>query len=502
MTITDSGATAATKSGAAFGAANPLSRPSSLPFEAPPFDRLADGAFKPAIEAAMKRQIAEIAAIDHDPAAPTFDNTIVALERSGVDLTRASRVFFNLTSSNTNDRLQAVKAEFAPKFAAHGDAINLDPRLFARVKRIREHRAAMHLDAVSDRLLERYYTQFVRSGALLDSDGKTRLKMLNEEEARLTTTFSDNILKEVTATAIVVDRREQLDGLPDGQITAAAEAATQRGLDGKWLIALQNTTVQSVLASLTDRALRERIFKASIARNTSGPNDNRAIVTRLAQLRAQRAKLLGYATWAEYVMADQMAGSPSAARDLLGAMAPVAARNARAEAAKMQALIDREHGGFVLEAWDWDFYAERVRLAEYDLDEASLKPYFELERVLVDGLFFAAHELYGLGFRERRDLPVYQPDVRVFEISGDDGRAFGLLYLDCYAHDGKNGGAWMSTFVDQTTLLGQRPVIINNLNVVKPAAGQHALLDYDEVTTMFHEFGHGLHGLMSRQKYP
>jgi peptidyl-dipeptidase Dcp len=503
MTIIATDSPAATRTPhPVYGAAGPLSRPSPLPFEAPPFDRLSDDGFVPAIEAAMKKQLAEVKAIADNPARATFENTIVALERSGVDLTRANRIFGNLTSSNTNDRLQEAKAALAPKLAAHGDAINLDPKLFARVKAVHDRRDALDLDAVSKRLLERYYTQFVRSGALLDRAGKSQLRKLNEEEANLTTSFTDHILKEVTASAIVVDRREQLDGLPDDQITAAAEAAKARGLDGKWLIALQNHTGQSILALLKDRALRERIFEASIARNASGPNDTRPIITRLAQLRAEKARLFGYPTWADYVMDDQMARTPAAAAKLLGDMAPAAARNARAEAAKMQALIDRQNGGFQLQAWDWDFYAEQVRLAEYDLDESSLKPYFELERVLRDGVFFAAHEMYGLDFRERHDLPVYQPDVRVFEVSGDDGVAFGLMYVDDYAHDGKNGGAWMSTFVDQSTLLDQHPVIINNLNVVKPAAGQPALLDFDEVTTMFHEFGHALHGLLSRQKYP
>jgi peptidyl-dipeptidase Dcp len=482
--------------------ANPLASPSPLQFEAPPYDRLKDSAYRAAIESAMKRQRAEIKAIDADKAPPTFDNTIVALERSGIDLTRVTKIFFNLTSSNNNPRLQAIKTAVAPEYARHGDAITLDPRLFARIKVVYDESATLGLDAVSLRLTERYYTRFVRAGALLDHVGKARLKRLNEEESKLTTAFTDHILKEVAAKAIVVDRKEDLDGLSDADIDAAREAAEARKLKGKWVIALQNTTTQPPLASLRNRALRERIYKASIARNFSGPYDNRPILLRLAALRAERARLFGFSNWAAYVTADQMAKTPEAAEKLLADMAPAAANNAKREAAKLQALIDQQNGGFKLQPWDWDFYAEQVRRADYDLDEASIKPYFELETVLHDGLFFAAHEMYGLGFKERRDLPVYQPDVRVFEVSGSDGIVFALIYFDFYQHDGKNGGAWMDTLVDQNRLLDQHPVVINNLNIVKPAAGQRTLMSFDEVTAMFHEFGHGLHGLLSNQTYP
>ncbi|MEO8938659.1 MAG: M3 family metallopeptidase [Burkholderiaceae bacterium] len=449
----------------------------------------------------MQKQRTEIRNIDADPAPPSFDNTIVALERSGVDLRRARKIFNNLTSSNTSPRLQADKAALAPRIAAHSDAINLDPVLFVRIRRVYDQRAGAALDPVSLRLVERYYTQFVRAGALLDDAHKERLKTLNQEESTLMTTFTDHVLNEVAAQAVVVARREELDGLNEDQIGAASEAAKARGLAGKWLVSLENTTTQPMLASLKDRALRERIYRASVGRNTQGPNDNRPIVTRLAQLRAERAQLFGYRTWADYVLDDQMAKTPQAVQALLGGMKGAAARNARAEAAKLQALIDRQGGGFTLEPWDWDFYATQVRAAEYGLDEASIKPFLEFERVLHDGLFFAAQEMYGITFRQRRDLPVYQPDVRVFEISDAAGVAFGLLYFDPYAHDGKNGGAWMDTLVDQSTLLDQQPVVINNLNLVKPAAGQPTLLSFDEVTTMFHEFGHGLHGILSRQKY-
>ena len=368
--------------------ATPLSMQSTLQFQAPPFDKLKDTDYGPAIEAGMKKQLEEIKAIDDNTEAATFDNTIVALEKSGLDLTRAAKIFFNLTASNTNDSLQKVKADLAPKMAAHGDAINLDAELFARVKAVYDQRAALNLNAVDARLAERYYTRMVRAGALLDDAAKEQWKKLNEEESNLNTKFTDNILKEVTATAIVVDKKEDLDGLAEDEITAAAEAAKAKGKEGKWLIALRNTTTQPALASLKNRALRERIFKASIARNSGGANDNKGIITRLAQLRAQKAKLLGFTSWAAYVMDDQMAKTPEAATKLLGGMAPAAAKNAKAEAAKLQAVIDKQKGGFTLEPWDWDFYAEQVRKAEYDLDEAAIKPYFELDSVIMRGVFF------------------------------------------------------------------------------------------------------------------
>ncbi|MEO8066739.1 MAG: M3 family metallopeptidase [Flavobacteriales bacterium] len=483
--------------------ANPLAAPSALQFHAPPFGELKDSDYRPAIEGGMAKQLEEIKAIADNSEPATFENTIVAMEQSGQDLTRAAKIFFNLTSSATNDSLQAAKAALAPKMAAHGDAINLDPKLFARVKAVYDQRASLGLDAVQTRLLERYYTRFVRTGALLDEAGKTELRKLNEEESNLNTEFQDKLLKEVTASAILVDKKEDLDGMAAEEIEAAATAAKEKGSEGKWLIALVNTTTQPVLASLKNRALRERIYKASIARNNHGGElDNKTTVARLAQLRAQRAKLLGFANWAAYVMDDQMAKTPEAAVKLLGGMAPAAARNAKAEAAKLQALIDKQGGGFKLEPWDWDFYAEQVRKAEYDLDQAAVKPYFELESVLQKGVFFAAKELYGVTFKERKDLPVYHPDVRVFDIMDTNGVSFGLFYGDYYARENKNGGAWMDTYVDQSRLLNQQPVITQNCNYVKPAAGQPCLLSFDDVTTLFHEFGHALHGMLSRQEYP
>jgi peptidyl-dipeptidase Dcp len=489
---------------------NPLLQPSTLPFQAPAFDKIKDSDFRPAILEGMKRHLADIDSIANSTEAPTFENTIVAMEKSGKDLSRASSIFYNLTGSATNDSLQAIKESLAPKLAAHGDAITLNGKLFQRIKAVYDDR--LHsmasgpgdaMDAVGIRLVERYYDRFVRAGAMLDDAGKEQMKKLNGEEANLTTKFEDNILKDRSASAIIVDDVKQLDGMPQEAIDAAAAAAKAKGQEGKWLIDLRNTTTQPVLAELKDRATRERVFKASVARNGHGGEfDNRTIIARLAQLRAQKAKLLGFPSWAHFVMDDQMAKSPDRALKLMADMSPAAAANAKKEAAKLQELVDKQGGGFTVAAWDWDLYAEQVRKAEYDLDEAAVKPYLEFETVLQNGVFFAAHELFGLSFKERKDLPVYHPDVRVFDIIDTNGTVMGLFYGDYYARDNKNGGAWMSSFVDQSSLLGQRPVITQNCNYVKPAAGQPCLLSWDDVTTLFHEFGHALHGMLSDQKYP
>ncbi len=482
---------------------NPFATESTLYLGAPDFTKIQNGDFAPAMEEGMKKQLDEVKAIADNPEAATFDNTIIALEKSGQELKRANKVFFNLVASNTNDTLQAVNKDMAPKLAAHSDAINLDPKLFARVKSLYDRRDSLGLDSVSVRLIDRYYTQMVRAGALLNADDQKKLRALNEEESKLTTLFTDNLLKNVNKAAVLVDDKKQLDGMSDAEIEAAAAAAKDKGHEGKWLITLQNTTMQPVLAELKDRALRERIFNASINRGMLGDStDQRATVSRLAQLRAERAKLLGYPNFAAYTLADQMAKTPDAAVKLLTGMVPAAVKNVRAEAAKLQAMIDAEEGDFTLEPWDWDYYAEKVRKAEYDLDERLIKPYFELDRVLRDGVFFAAGQLYGLSFKERKDLPVYLPEVRVFEVFGPDSNTVGLVYFDCYARETKQGGAWMDSFVDQSYLLEEKPVVTQNLNVQKPAAGQPTLLSFDEVTTAFHEFGHALHGLLSMQKYP
>ena len=482
---------------------NPLLTASTLQYQAPPFDKIRETDYQPAIEEGMRQHLAEVEAIANQTAAPTFDNTIVAMERSGALLTRASKIFFALTQSNTNDTLQAVQTAEAPKLAAHSDAIYLDPKLFARVKSLYDRRDALGLDAEQKFLVERYYRDFVRAGALLSEADKTRLRALNQEESKLTTDFQNKLLAATKAGAVVVADRAELAGLSDGEIAAAAEAAKLRNMDGKWVLPLQNTTQQPAQAELQDRALRERLFQASTLRADHGDtNDTKAVIRRLAQLRAERAKLLGFPTYAAYKLDDQMAKTPDAAIKLLSDLVPPATRKARSEQAKMQQLVDKEHGGFQLAPWDWQYYSERVRQAEYDLDQSQIKPYFELDRVLHDGVFYAANQLYGLTFKERKDIPVYQPDVRVFEVFDADGKSLAFFYCDYFKRDNKSGGAWMDSFVDQSGLLGTKPVVFNVANFTKPAPGQPALLTFDDVTTMFHEFGHALHGMFASQEYP
>ena len=482
---------------------NPLLTPSPLPFEAPPFDRIQDGDFAPAFEAGIARQLEEIAAIADDPAAPTFENTLVALEKSGQLLRRVGLVFTGLSSANTNPALQKVQEEVAPKLAAQDDAIFLNAKLFKRVEAIYSRRHELKLDPESTRLVEYYYRQFVRSGARLSDADKTTLRALNEQDASLSAKYISLLLGAAKDAALVAGDAAELAGLSTDELEAAALAAKARGLDGKWLIPLVNTTQQPMLASLENRAARERLFRASWTRTERGDaNDTRQIVSTLADLRARKAALLSYPNYAAWVLEDQMARTPSAVDQFLERLIPPATANARAEARDIQALIDREQGGFTLEPWDWDRYAEQVRKAKYDLDGGALMPYLELDRVLRDGVFYAAHELYGLTFKERHDIPVYQKDVRVFEVFDHDGTSMALFYCDYFARDNKNGGAWMDNFVIQSKLLGSRPVVYNIGNFAKPAPGQPALLSLDDVMTMFHEFGHGLHGLFASQQYP
>jgi peptidyl-dipeptidase Dcp len=484
-------------------ASNPFLAPSTLQFQAPPFDKIAESDYTPAIEAGMKRQIAETETIANNADAPTFANTIEAMERSGDLLTRVAKVFFNLAQSNTSDAMQKIKAEEAPKLAAHQDTIYLNAKLFARVKKLYDQRASLKLDPESKFLVERYYLNFVRAGAQLSEADKTILRALNQEESKLTTQFTDKVLAEVNASAVIVNDKTELAGLSEGDIAAAAEAAKEQKLDGKWMLSLQNTTQQPAISSLENRSLRERLFNASIQRGShGGPNDTKAIVARLAQLRAQHAKLLGYPNYATYVLDDQMAKTPQNAEKLMTDLVPAATSKARGEMAKMQRLIDSQNGGFKLGAADWEFYAEKVRKAEYDLDESQIKPYFELEHVLHDGVFFAANKLYGVTFKERKDIPVYQPDVRVFEVFDADGKSLALYYGDYFARSNKSGGAWEDSFVDQSRLLGTKAVVFNVTNFTKPAPGQPALLSFDDVTTIFHEFGHALHGMFSTVRYP
>jgi peptidyl-dipeptidase Dcp len=481
---------------------NPLFEQSKLPFQAPPFDKLHDADYGPAIEEGMKQQLAEITAIAESPEAPTFANTIEAMERSGQLLTRAGKIFFNLAQSNIDDAMQKIRAEEAPKLAAHQDAIFLNAKLFNRVQALYEKREALHLDPQAAYLLERYELNFVRAGAKLSEADKTTLRALNTEEATLSTQFADKLLAETNAGAIVVDDKGELQGLSEEDLAAAADAAKQRKLPGKWVLALQNTTQQPQLASLSNRALRARLLKSSEERcSHGGDNDTRAIAARLAQLRAQKAKLLGFPDYATYVLDDQMAKTPSNAFKLMTDMVPAAVAKAKGEAAAMQKLIDAAGGGFPLVASDWEFYAEKVRKAEFDLDESEVKPYFDLEHVLQDGVFYAAGQLYGITFKERKDIPVYQTDVRVWEVFDADGKSLALYYGDYFARPNKSGGAWQDSFVDPSGLLKTQPVVFNVTNFTKPAPGQPALLSFDDVKTIFHEFGHALHGMFIHPRF-
>ena len=486
---------------------NPFDAPSTQPFHLPPFDRIHDSDYRPAFQAGMAEQLRQVAAIAHNSEPPTFANTIVALERSGRLLERVETTFSNLNSCNSDPEMQQIDTEMAPLLAAQRDAIHLNPALWARVDELYNRRASLQLDAESLQLLTRYHTMFVRAGARLTPDQQARLKDLNKQISTLTTRFKHNVLKATAEGAVVVDDVAQLDGLSAQQIGAAAEAAATRGMQGMWLITLQNTTDQPVLAQLSNRELRERIYRESISRGLGGPTDNTAVIAELVRLRAERATLLGYPDHAAYQLADESAGTPEAVRDMIAQVAPAALARAHAEAADIQKLIDAQaaaagSASFALQPWDWFYYTEKVRKERYDFDQAAVAPYFELDHVLKDGVFYAAHRLYGLNFRERHDLPVYQKDVRVFEVSDADGKPLALFLADYFARDNKQGGAWMSSYVRQSRLLERKPVVANHLNIPKPPHGQPVLLTFDEVTTMFHEFGHALHGMLSDVHYP
>ncbi len=482
---------------------NPFAVESSLPYHAPRFDLIRNEHYQPALEEGMRLQLAEIDVIAKQMQPPTFDNTIVAMERSGTLLDRASKTFFAIVAANTNDTLQKVQDVIAPKLAAHRDAIYLNDQLFQRVRAIYDRREAGKLNPEQKALVERYNRDFVRAGAQLTEPEKIRMRALNQELSKLSTDFSNKLLAGTKVGALVVDKRSDLDGLTDAEIATAADAAKQRGLTGKWVLPLRNTTQQPSQASLKNRAVRQRLFQQSTLRTSrSDSNDTRSIVRRMAELRAQKAQLLGFPNWAAYTLATQGAKTPENAIKLLTDLVPPATARARAEAADMQKLIDAQGGGFKLQPWDWQYYSEQVRKAKYDLDESQIMPYFEINNVLQNGVFFAANKLYGLTFRERHDIPVYHPDVRVFEVFDSDGKALALFYADYFKRDNKSGGAWMDQFVDQSTLTGWKPVVFNVANFTKPAAGQPALLTYDDVSTMFHEFGHALHGMFSRVDYP
>jgi peptidyl-dipeptidase Dcp len=487
----------------AAGSDNPLMQESALPYHYPAFDKIKDEHFIPAMEAGMREQLKEIAPIANNSEKPTFENTIVALEKTGRLLDRANRTFSNLNACDTNPARQKIDKETAPKLAAHRDAIFLNAKLFARVRELYGKIDNLGLDPESHYLLERYYKDFVRAGAKLSDPDKEKLKKMNAELATLQTDFEQNVLKERNASAVVVEKKEELAGLTDDQMKSVINAAKAEKKEGKFVIQLQNTTGQPLLGSLQDRHLRERIMQASLARNSRGGEfDTRKIVMRTAQLRAEKAKLLGYENWAAYQLEDQTAKNVPTVNKLLADLAPPAVANAKREAAEQQQIVDQEKGGFQIAAWDWDFYSEKVRKAKYDFDESEVRPYFELNHVITDGVFFAANKEYGLTFKERKDLPVYEPDVRVWEVFDRDGQPLAIFIGDYYARASKRGGAWMNAYVQQSGLFATKPVVANHLNIPKPPAGEPTLLTHDEVRTAFHEFGHALHGMFSNVKYP
>ena len=485
-----------------FGPSNPFYAPSTLPYQAPPFDKIKDDDYIPAMDAGMAEEQKEMEAIANNPAPPTFENTIVAMEKSGRLLRRVQGAFFTVVSANENPTLQKVRATEAPKLAAHLDAIRLNDKLFQRVSTIYNERKSLNLDPESLRLVEYDYDQFVHAGAKLNEADKAQLKKLNEELATLSNTFATKLLAATKEGAYTTTDKGAMAGLSDAQINAAAEAAKGRKVEG-YVIPLQNTTQQPDLVSLSIRDTRQTMFGNSWNRAEKGnDNDTRDTIAKIAQLRAQKGKLLGYPTFAAWKIEDQMAKTPEAALKFMDALVPAATAKAANEAADIQAVIDQQKGGFKVQPWDWDFYAEQVRKAKYDLDEEQIKQYFELNNVLENGVFYAANQLYGITFKERHDLPVYDKTMRTFEVFNADGSSLALFYCDYFKRDNKQGGAWMNSMVDQSKLLGTKPVVINVANFAPPAPGEPALITSDDVRTMFHEFGHALHGMFADSQYP
>ncbi len=482
---------------------NPFYSSSDLPLEFPPFDRIETTHYLPAFEKGMADQLAEVEVIANNSEAPTFENTLIALEKSGALLSRVSNVFFGMTAAHTNDDIKAVETEVAPKLSAHGDSILLNKKLYDRIKALYDKRDDSGLDPESKRLIEETHKDFVRSGAALNDEQKKRMKEINSELAELSTRFTQNVMNEVNDLAVVVDSREELAGLTEAQIKAAADEAGSRDLKGKFVLPLLNTSGQPALASLENRALRQRIHEISLSRGyRGGEYDNREILSRTAKLRAEKAQLLGFENHAAYILQNQTAKTVEAVNQRLAELTPPAVANAKREAADLQKLIDSEGGDFKLASWDWDYYTEKVRQKRFNFDESELRPYLEVNSVLKNGVFYAANKLYGITFKERADLPVYQDDVRVFEVFDADGSTLAFLIMDLYARPSKRGGAWMNSYVDQSSLLNRKAVVGNHLNITKPPEGEPTLMTFDEVTTMFHEFGHGLHGMLSNVTYP
>ena len=483
---------------------NPFFAESPLYMYYPQFDKIENSHFLPAFERGMEEHLAEIEAIANQTEAATLDNTLIPMERSGQALNRVATVFFSLTAANTNDEMEEIRSEMAPKLSAHKDQILLNSKLFARIQAIYEQRDSLELDPESYRLIEENHRDFIRAGAQLSEADKEKLKAMNAELATLQTKFSQNVLNEVNASAVVVDSREELAGMSDTKIEAAAEAAKTKDMEGKYLIALRNTSQQPPLTSLEDRALRQRIMEASLARGSHGSEfDNREALTRVVKIRAERAQLLGYENHAAYGLETQTARTTKAVNERLAGLAPPAVANAKREATDIQTIIDAEGGDFKLASWDWDFYAEKVRKDRYDFDASQLDPYFEMDNVLQKGVFYAAEKVFGITFKERHDLPVYQEDVRVFEVFEADGSTLALFIMDPFARPTKRGGAWMNDYVSQSNLMDRKPVVANHLNITKPtSADEPVLMTFDEVTTMFHEFGHALHGMFSNVNYP
>ena len=483
---------------------NPLFSKSTLPFQAPEFDKITPEHYRPAFEEGMERELNQMDSIATNTEPPTFENTIVAMEKSGELLRRTSSIFYNLTSAHTNDQIQEIQSEMAPKLAAHSDDILLNPELFARVKTLYDKRRQLDLNEAQTKLLEDTYRDFVRAGAKLTEEQKDRMREINKELSSLTTKFQENLLELNKERAVVVDDVEKLDGLSEDRIAAAKQAAKENGHDGQYLITITNTTRVPILKSLNNRALRERVWKASANRGVGedGGIDNRPIILDIVKLRAEKANMLGYKNFAAYKLDPQTAKTPENALDMVRDLIDPVIKNTDEEKAAIKKMMESEGVEGEVQPWDWNYYAEKVRQDKYSIDQSKVRPYFELDRVLKDGVFYAMNKLYGVTFEERTDLPVYQEDVRVFNVYDADSSQIGLFYADYFERDSKRGGAWMNSYVSQSHLLDQKPVIVNVLNIPKPAEGEPALISFDNVTTMFHEMGHAMHGLFSDVEYP